>query len=85
MRIQFKAGEACAWLPSTLCAPGVCGNTAFSKPDPGSPADVFISSFSTWEAGVWPRLGFRSLLTTQTYDLRPTPCASVSASGEWGE
>ena len=32
---------------------GVGGNTVFSKPDPGSPADVFISSFSTWEAGIW--------------------------------
>ena len=30
---------------------GVGGNTVFSKPDPGSLADVFISSFSTWEAG----------------------------------
>lgn len=53
MRIQFKAGEACVWLPRMLCALGMGGNTVFCKPDPGSPTYVFISAFSTWEAGVW--------------------------------
>lgn len=55
MQIQFNAGEACAWPHCTPWALGVSGNTAFSKPNPGSPVDVFISSFSTWEAGVWLR------------------------------
>lgn len=36
---------------SILCVLGVGGDTIFCKPDPGSPTDVFISSFSTWEAG----------------------------------
>lgn len=37
---------------STLCVLGVGGDTIFCKPDPGSPTDVFIFSFSTWEAGI---------------------------------
>lgn len=40
-----------------LCAWGVGGDTVFCKPDPGSPTDVFISSFSTWEAGSRPLSG----------------------------
>lgn len=42
---------------NTLCVLGVGGDAVFYKPDPGSPADVFISSFSTWEAGSRPLSG----------------------------
>jgi hypothetical protein len=42
---------------NSLCVLGVGGVTVFCKPDLGSPADVFISSFSTWEAGSRPLSG----------------------------
>lgn len=42
---------------NTLCVLGVGGDAVFCKLDPGSPADVFISSFSTWEAGSRPLSG----------------------------